>query len=152
MKKLVFAVLMCSLISGCGAGYVMTELQGTAKPEGGIAEVIPETKVYKADNAKVWKACLDVLDDQGFIFASDTASGRIKSDPKPLGDPGKMAITSASYYVIPIIKVDGSSVTYRARFNKESNLVQGGTNREYPEKENELRRDFFDALDNKLKI
>ena len=49
-----------------------------------------------------------------------------------------------------IVKVDGSSVNYKARFNKKSNIVQESELREYPEKENELRKEFFVALDAKL--
>ncbi len=135
---------------GCGTGYVMSELKGTAKPEGGIKEVIPETKAYKVSNGVLWKAVQDVLDDQGYIFSVDSASGRIKTDPKIIGDQNKVAVAGASYSAVVTVKVDGSSVTYRARFNKKSNIVKGEELLEFPEKENELRRDFFAILDAKL--
>lgn len=153
MKKLltaIFLLLIVVVLSGCGAGYVMSELKGTAKPEGGINEVIPETKTYKANHAVLWKAVQDVLDDQGYIFAADSSSGRIKTDPKVLGDQSKLAITGATYSAVVTVKVDGSSVSYRARFNKKSNIVQGTELLEFPEKENELRKNFFTVLDNKL--
>ena len=44
----------------------------------------------------------------------------------------------------------GFTIKFTARFNKESNLTMGGQNLEYPEKENELRKNLFMALDKKL--
>lgn len=154
MNKLltaVFLLLIVVVLSGCGAGYVMSELKGTAKPEGGIKEAIPETKTYKANHAVLWKAVQDVLDEQGYIFSADSSTGRIKTDPKILGDPNKFTITGATYSAVIIIKVQGSSVNYKARFNKKSNLVEGSELREYPDKENELRRNFFAVLNTKVK-
>lgn len=53
---------------------------------------------------------------------------------------------SARHFVV----LDGSNVSYRARFDKKSSIVQPETNLEFPEKENELRRDFFAELDKRL--
>ena len=153
MRKLfivTYLFLIAIVFSGCGTGYVMSELKGTAKPEGGIKEAIPETKTYKVSNSVLWKAVQDVLDDQGYIFAADSSTGRIKTDPKILGDPNKFAVTGATYSAVVIIKVNDSIVNYKARFNKKSNVVEGSELREYPEKENELRKNFFAALDAKL--
>ena len=153
MKRILgalFLLLVVVVLSSCGAGYVMNEMKGTAKPEGGINEAIPETKTYTVGNKELWKAVQDVLDEQGYIFSADSSTGRIKTDPKILGDPNKAVMTGATYSAVVIIKVEGSSVNYKARFNKKSNIVEGSELREYPEKENELRRDFFAALDAKF--
>ncbi|OQX15192.1 MAG: hypothetical protein BWK76_13460 [Desulfobulbaceae bacterium A2] len=129
----------------------MSELTGSAKPEGGVTETVPVTKKYQASHEKLWKAVQDVLDDQGYFFTPDSASGRIKTDPKVLGDPKKVAMFGAIYSAVVQIKVDGSSVSYKARFNKQSNVVMGGELLEYPEKENELRKEFFAALESRLR-
>ena len=47
---------------------------------------------------------------------------------------------------------DIQSLKYKARFNKDSNLVQDEQNLSYPEKENELRKNFYMALDKKLGV
>lgn len=153
MKRILFALFLLFVVvmlSSCGTGYVISEMKGTAKPEGGISETIPETKTYTVGNKELWKAVQDVLDEQGYIFAADSSSGRIKTDPKILGDPNKVVGAAATYSSVVAIKVENSSVTYKARFNKKSNIVESSELREYPEKENELRRDFFAALDKKI--
>jgi len=152
MKRLLAICSILVLISGCGAGYATSELSGTAKPEGGIKEAIPKDKEYSGVNQQqLWNAVQDVLEDQGYIFSADSASGRIKTEPKMISDPSKVALFGASYYAVLAIRVKDSSVSYTARFNKDSNLVQDEKLVEYPEKENELRRDFFSALDQKVK-
>jgi hypothetical protein len=67
-----------------------------------------------------------------------------------LGDPNKFTLFGASYSAKLTVKVEGSAVTYRARFDKKSNVSMGEQNMEYPEKENELRKAFFRALDKRL--
>lgn len=150
-EKIAGVDVLYFVLCGCSAGYVMSELKGTAKPEGGIQEQIPVSKTYKAGYSKVWKAVQDVLEDQGYMFSVDTASGRIKTEPKIIGNPNEVAVAGASYSAVVSIKVERSTVSYRARFNKQSNLVQPEELREFPEKENELRKEFFAALDAKVK-
>ncbi len=55
----------------------------------------------------------------------------------------------ASYSAKAFNKLKGSSETFRARFDKKSNLTAGEENIEYPERENELRKDFFNAVGTK---
>ncbi|OQX19270.1 MAG: hypothetical protein BWK76_05075 [Desulfobulbaceae bacterium A2] len=109
------------------------------------------SKKFPASNAALWKAVQDVLDEQGFFFTPDSASGRIKTEPKVLGDQNAVAMFGATYSAVVQVKVDGSSVSYKARFNKKSNVVMGGELLEYPEKENEMRKEFFAALEARLR-
>jgi hypothetical protein len=71
----------------------------------------------------------------------------IRTEPKTLGTGGMSLVAYSSRI---FINLEGSSVTYRARFDKKSSVVQAETNLDFPEKENELRRDFFAALIKKL--
>lgn len=132
---------------GLGVGYFMSELSGSAKPVGGISEAIPVTKKYNASKSHLWNAVQDVLDDQGYFFSADSSSGRIKTDPRMLGDQSNVTMFGATYAAIVSIKVRGGNVSFRARFNKQSNVVMGGSLLEYPDKENALRQEFFTALD-----
>ena len=137
-----------TLLASCGSvSYVTSEMGGTAKPEGGIKESIPPTRTFSQPPATVRKAVLAVLQDQGHLTQGDTAGSEIRTEPKALGSGGMSLV---AYSVRNIIGFDGSAVTYRARFDKKSSLVQAETNLEFPEKENELRRDFFAALEKKL--
>lgn len=133
--------------SGMGMGYFMSELTGNAKPEGGLVESVPVTKKYNVSEPVLWNAVQDVLDEQGYFFSADSSSGRIKTDPRLLGDQNEVTMFGATYSAVVAIKVRNKAVSYRARFNKQSNVVMAGTLLEYPEKENELRRDFFSDLD-----
>jgi hypothetical protein len=75
----------------------------------------------------------------------------IKTESKMLGDVNKLKLAGVDYAARLFLTVEGSSVSFRARFNKRSNFIQGGDNLEYPEKENELRSLFFEAIEAKLK-
>jgi hypothetical protein len=136
--------------SDFGIGYFMSELSGSAKPEGGVDKSIPVQKKYKVSQAVLWTTVQDVLENDGYFFSADSASGRIKTDPKVLGDQNHVAMFGATYSAVAMIKVRGSSVSFRARFNKQSNVVMGGSLLEFPEKENELRQQFFKSLDAEL--
>jgi|WetSurSiteA1Bulk_404760.scaffolds.fasta_scaffold59926_1 hypothetical protein len=151
MKKILCVLMVPCFLSSCGFAYVKSELTGTAKPAGGISEAVPVRKNYDSVSfAQLWKACQDVLDDQGYTYSSDNTSGRIKTDPRILGDTSKFVMTAAYYSAVVSIKVEGSSVTYKARFNKRSNITMAEDNAEYPEKENAMRKDFFSALDSRI--
>jgi len=76
----------------------------------------------------------------------------IKTEPKYLNDTSKFRIIGSDYAAKLYITVKESKVTFRARFNKKSNLVQGTENAEYPEKENDLRKLFFDAMSEKIGV
>ena len=95
MKKLVIAIFLLAIVYGCGD--LSSEMKGTAKPEGGIQDVIPATKSYNIEHAKLWKAVQEVLEDQGYIFSADNVTGHIKTDPKILGDPNKVKFMGSTY-------------------------------------------------------
>ncbi len=137
---------------GLGIGYFMSELSGSAKPTGGLAESVPVKKKYKASKSKLWNGVQDVLDEQGYFFSADSSSGRIKTDPKILGNQNQVTMFGATYAAVVSIKVRDGNVSFRARFNKQSNVVMGGSLLEYPEKENALRKQFFADLDAMLQI
>lgn len=153
MKVTAHGLLTISLlvISGCeSVNYVKSELTGTAKPEGGIKENITPSKTYSVSAKTLRRATLEVLDEQGYVYEENTSTGTIRTEPKLLTDTSKFSFTGASYSAKLFIKLEGAKVIYRAKFDKKSNLTMGEQNIEFPEKENELRKTFFAALDNKL--
>ncbi len=150
--KLNCLVLLCCAMSLAiiSCGYVKSELAGTAKPEGGTTEIVPASKTYSASHDKVWQAARAVLDEWGYMYEANPSSNTIKTEPKQLGDTQKFAFAGAYYTARLYINVEGSTVTLRARFGKKSNVTMGGENLEFPEKENELRKNFYEALNAKL--
>lgn len=146
MKAAVLVVSFGAFLGGCSAvGYVKSELSGQAKPEGGIAEAVPATRTFNGSSAALRRAVRTVLEDQAFIVEEPTG-GSFRTEPKVLGDPTRFALFGATYSARVTVRVEGQAVTYRARFDKKSNVVTAEQNAEYPEKENELRREFFEAL------
>lgn len=154
MKQLLISVLalvFTYLVTGCEtAKYVKSELTGTAKPEGGIQGSVPASKTYSASAQAVRRATLKVLDDQGYVYEENSSTGTIKTEPKLLTDTSKFMLMGATYAAKLFIKLEGATVTHRAKFDKKSNLTMGEQNIEFPEKEAELRKEFFAALDGKL--
>lgn len=154
MRKLLISVLAFALtyvVTGCGSvNYVKSELTGTAKPEGGIQESVPVSKTYSASPQAVRRSTLQVLDDQGYVYDENSSTGTIKTEPKVLADVSKFKFMGATYATKLFVKLDGATVTYRAKFDKQSNVTMGEQNIEFPEKEAELRKEFFAALDRKL--
>lgn len=137
-------------LSGCeSVGYLASEMSGSAKPDGANAQAVPASKTYRATPAALRQTVLAVLTDQGYLY-EEVAGGIIKTEPKVLGDPSKFAFFGASYSAKLQIRLEGSTVTYRARFDKKSNVTMSEPNMEYPEKENELRGAFFGELDKRL--
>jgi len=154
MKKLLGILVLASAylaIGGCeSANYVSSEVTGTAKPAGGIQETIPAERAFRASPKAVRNAVLEVLDEQGYVYEENPSTGTIKTDPKLLTDQSNVMFLGASYSAKAFIKLKGSKVTFKALFNKKSNLTVGEENIQYPEKENELRKQFFDALARRL--
>lgn len=147
----VMVVALMVMFSGCeSASYVKSEVTGTAKPEGGTSEAVPLSKTFGASSQAVRRATLQVLDDQGYVYEENSSTGTIKTEPKLLTDTSSFRLTGATYSAKLFIKLEGATVTYRARFDKKSNLTMGDQNIEFPEKEAELRKAFFAALDGKL--
>lgn len=141
----------CLTIAGCEtANYVSSEVTGSAKPAGGIQENIPPEKAFKASPKAVRNAVLEVLDEQGYVYEENPSTGTIKTDPKLLTDQSSVMFLGASYSAKVFIKLKGSKVNFKAVFNKKSNLTVGEENIQYPEKENELRKQFFDSLTKRL--
>jgi len=148
---IVIALFISLIVTGCeSVKYIKDEISGNAKPAGGIQELISPTKNYKTSFQALRKATLTVLDEQGYIYEENPSTNTIKTEPKLLTDPSKVMFVGSSYSVKLFIKVEGTSITYRAKFDKKSSLTTGEQNIEYPEKENELRRVFFAELDKKL--
>ncbi len=144
------ALAVLVTLAGCESiGYVKSELSGTAKPEGGTTQAVPMTKAYKTTPVALRQAVLAVLTAQGYLF-EEGGGGNIKTEPKVLGDPNKFGFIGAVYSAKLQIRLEGSTVTYRARFDKKSNLTMPEQNVEYPQKENELRGAFFGELDKRV--
>ena len=147
--RIATAAITLAAVSACGSvGYVASELTGSVKPDGGIAEAILTSRTFDASADAIRVAVLNVLQDQGYIYEENRSAGTVRTEPKPLPNVGGMA--GASFSTRAFINLDGQNVTYRARFDKRSNVVMAETNIEYTEKENELRRDFFAAVTKRL--
>jgi hypothetical protein len=142
--------LLTSMAIGCGMSYVADELRGTAKPEGGTIEVIPQTKTFQASQEKLWNASKQALDEMGYVYEANPASKMIKTEAKQLGDTEKSLGAGAKYFAKLYVTVESPSVSFRARFDKRSNVTMGGDSLEYPEKENELRKTFFNLIDRNI--
>lgn len=141
-------VIGTSLLMSCGTvSYLKSEVSGDAKPTGGTTEVIPATKSYLAQPAAIRSEVLAILSDQGYIYDENKSTGAIRTEPKLLSNAGGMMV---EYSARVFVALEATSVTYRVRFDKKSSITQGGTNLEFPEKENDLRKEFFAALDKKL--
>lgn len=146
-----FAVVTLFTLTACeSVSYVKDELTGKAKPTGGVQEQVPASKTYKASFQALRRATLEILDEQGYVYDENPSTNTIKTEPKLLTDQSKVMFVGASYSAKLFIKLEGSTITYRAKFDKKSTLTMGEQNIEFPEKENELRKDFFAALDKKL--
>lgn len=150
-KLVLRMIVFASLLGGCDSvSYVKSELTGTVKPEGGIQERLPPTRDYAAPTQALWRAVREVLDAQGYVYDENPSAGTIRTEPRQVGDVNKMQIATAIFSAKLFIKVENSQVTFRARFDKRSNVMLPEENVEYAEKENELRRDFFSAVDKRL--
>ena len=151
MKVVIYCLIAIFLISGCkSANYVRSELTGTAKPDGGIKESIPISKTYNVSAQELRRAVVEVLDEQGYIYEENTSTSTIKTEPKLITDTSKFMLYGAYYSAKLSIRLEGNTISYRARFNKKSNLTMEEQNVEFPEKENELRKNFYEALNGKL--
>lgn len=143
------AIAVTAILASCSSvSYVTGEMSGSVKPVGGIAEAIPVTRSYTQAPDAVRRAALAVLQEQGYVIDTASTAGEIRTEPKVLQNASSSMMVEFSARVF--VTLDASNVSYRARFNKKSSLVQPETNLEFVEKENELRRDFFAALDKKL--
>ena len=141
-------IVAVSVLAGCShVSYVKSELAGGAKPTGGTTDAVPATKTYAAGAGATRSAVLTVLSDLGFIAEDNPSTPTIRTDPKQLPHSESLLVR---YSARAFVTVTGSAVTYRARFDKTSSVVKAETGIEFPEKENELRKQFFDALDAKL--
>jgi hypothetical protein len=143
-------VISVSLFGCSDINYAKSELTNTAKPSGGLQENIPATKNFSVDHARLRNVVLSVLDQQGYIYEENPSTGTIKTEPLPLSGQRESGILGATYSAKLFIKIKDSSVTFNSSFNKQSNLTMGGENLKFPEKENALRKEFFDAVNNEL--
>ncbi|MBK8863247.1 MAG: hypothetical protein IPN37_04320 [Betaproteobacteria bacterium] len=137
------------LLASCSSvSYVSGEMSGSVKPVGGITESIPVTKSYSQSPEAVRAGVLASLQDQGYVMDLSSTATELRTEPKVL--PKASSSMMVEYSARVFVSLAGSNVSYRARFNKKSSLVEPSTNLEFTEKENELRRDFFQLLDKKL--
>ena len=108
-----------SLWSCESVNYITSEMGGTAKPAGGIDEIIPLKKSYPVSNTKLRLAIIELLDEQGYIYDENLSTGTIKTEPQILTDQRSSGISGANYYSKLIIKTSASTVKFMARFNKD---------------------------------
>lgn len=150
-------LLSILIILTTGCADISKELSGTARPDVAVAEQVPPTKNYNAPFDSTWKAALDILDGQGILYEADKTNGKIVTEDKSVQDiTGWRAMFAGSNYKAKqFINVNKSgenqtSVKFTARFTKEFMTVLATTNKEYPEAENMLRKNFFEELDKQL--
>lgn len=139
------------LFLGCqSVDYIKSEMSGTAKPPGGIQEQIPVSKVYPVSDTRLRQAIIEILDEDNYFYAENSSTNTIRTEPKSITDQGEFRFAGAAYYSKMFIKLASSTVTFKVLFDKKSNVTMAEQNLEFPEKENELRKNFFSKLDQKL--
>lgn len=161
MKRTLICILLIAsiILSGC-SGY-LDELHGTAKPDSMITEIVPVSKSYSATQDVVLAAIKKLMKSEGVIYeivaGEDKDTVRLKTEPIVVQKASVMdlMLAKSAYSALEIIDVskDGT-VSFMARFAKswEGLGDQNTKNLQFPEKENELRKIFFDALDKELHI
>lgn len=148
--KMLYTLLIMGMISFGTVGCIGPT--SGLEPQGGIAESIPVSKTYSASHEKIWQASRAILDEWGYIYEANQSSNTIKTEPKQLNPPkGVVGVVFSTTYLANLyITVEGSTVSFRARFGTQGYGVAGRKDLEYPEKENELRKNFFEALNAKV--
>jgi hypothetical protein len=145
--------LFYTFLSLCVISLVFTscaDVKTINKPEGGITEIVPVSKTYSASHDKVWQAVKNVLEERGYIYEANPSSNTIKTEPQLIKGATRAMFVGYDYYEKLHIVVNDSTVSYKVRFDKKSRSGNPILNVEYPEKENELRKSFFEALDAKI--
>jgi len=160
MKRNLMALLMVLAItlSLTGCGNAMRELRGTAQPTAAKTEQVPESKAYKASQDKIVAAVKKILKSQDVIFSTgegeDKGAVRITTEDMVIQSPSlvRSMMGASTYTAREIIDVaSNGTVSFAARFSKS--LGTGGDKKEnlkFPDKENEMRKQFFDALDKEI--
>lgn len=157
--RISLAASIVFILSGC-SGY-MSELKGTAKPDAVVMEKVPVSKSYHVPQDVALAAIKKVMKSQGVIYeivaGEDKDTVRLKTEPIVVQEASAMdlMLAKSAYSAQEIIDVsmDGT-VSFIARFAKswEGLGDQNTKNLQFPDKENELRKNFFDALDKELPI
>jgi hypothetical protein len=84
--RLLVAAASAALLTACSSvNYVSNEMSGSAKPEGGIKEIIPPTRTFSQSPSEVRQAVLNVLQEQGQILQMNQTGNEIRTEPKTLG-------------------------------------------------------------------
>jgi hypothetical protein len=154
MKMKLFRTFLSLLVISLGI-ISCAETQGTAKPKGGISENVSLSKTYSAPHDKVWQAACVVLNEWGYVYETNLSNSSIKTEPKQLNYPKGGVVNWLAqprvYFAKLYINTDGSKVSIRAEVDSPGYTdIQGRKDLEYPEKENELGKNFFEALNAKL--
>lgn len=143
--------LTCALLlASCGSGPgVKGGLTGSAA-NGTAPEPVPPSMTYNATPQMLRQATLAVLAEQGYAYEEDAASGTLKTGPKALTDTSPSRDAGTTYQARLAIQFEGSTISYRARFDRQSGEAIAERDIEDAETENALRGAFFSALDNKV--
>lgn len=140
----------CLLSAGCGKNLAFDPCRNN--PAGGIEQKIPSQKKYATDHDKTWNAVRTALEQLGYSTKADPSSGKIFTEPMVIpcpGEEGATQINLTKWYSVVTATVSGSKVSLGVSFQrnhvgiKENDLV-------FPDKENEISRDFFVAVDRLL--
>ncbi len=146
------AVVALSLLAGgCGSvRYLKDQIAGTAQSQPVNQAIEPSASTYNAPASALRHATFQVLDEQGFNFEEDAATGTIWAEPRSPGDYRPAVEKEGDYATKLIIRIDESTVTYFAKFERKSRNQPGNQEMTFPDTENELRSKFFTALDRKI--
>jgi hypothetical protein len=152
-----YIALLGVIILTAACSNIKKELAGNARPDVGIAEQIPPTKIFNASFESTWNAAKEVLDGHDILYEADKANGKIVTEEKALQNiTGWQAMFAGSNYkakqFIDVKQNSESQTTVKlsARFTKELATVFVTTNKEYPEAENMLRKSFFEEIEKLL--
>jgi hypothetical protein len=146
-----FVLCSCVLFVGCNPKNLAFD-PCKNNPAGGIEQEASHEKKYSASHDKTWNAVRTALEQLGYSTKADPSSGKIFTDPLEIpcpGEAGAKQITLTKWYSAVTATVSGPKVRLGVSFQrkhlgiKKSDLV-------FPEKENEISRDFFAAVDRLL--
>jgi len=141
----------CLLFVGCNPKNLVFD-PCKNNPAGGIEQEISHEKKYSANYDKTWNAVRTALEQLGYSTKADPSSGKIFTEPLGISCPveaGVKSIDITKWYSVVTATVSGPKVRLGVSFQrnhlgiKKNDLV-------FPEKENEISRDFFAAVDRLL--
>lgn len=152
-------VVGCSLVLCSCTPDTISELRGTAKADIARPDLaqqqVPESKVYKASQEQIVDAVKRCLKDDGIMYQSSQEGKTVSIVSEEVSiqqvSTMRMMFGGSNYTARYMIDVEPDGlVTFRSRIDKSLSGLINTKGVKDPEKEKELRADFFQKLDRKL--